>query len=116
MPDIILVHYFRMFLLISDVMVVCLSVVKHLTLTPLLFKFFNTRLHPSASIALDDETSVTWTTEKSRILLVLSAITVYVPYFALCPRLSHRPSPHISNFFYFLLLQIGFLGGLSKPC
>ena len=56
-------------------MVVCLSVVKHLTLTPLLL---NTRLHPSASIPLDDETSVTLTTEKSRILLVLSAITVYL--------------------------------------
>ena len=81
-------------------MVVCLSVVKHLILTPLLFKVFNTRLRPSASIALEDETSVTWTTEKSRILLVLSSITVYVPYFALCPGLSHRPS-QISIFFYF---------------
>ena len=104
------------FFLISAVMVVCRSVVKHLTLTPFFFRFFRTLLHPSASIALDDETSVTCITSKSSTLLVFSSITVYVPYFAQCPGLWHRPSPHISNFGNFLLHLVGCLGGLSKLC
>ena len=90
------------FFLISAVMVARRSVVKRLNLTRF-FKFFSTLLHLSASTALDDDTSVTCTTSKSSTLLVFSSITVYVPYFAQCPGLSYRPSPHISNFGNFFI-------------
>ena len=81
--------------LISDVIVTCLTVVRHLTFIPLSLRFLRTQLHPSASMALDDVTLLTWTTLKS-------TVTIYVPYFTQCPGLSYRPSPHMSNLFDFL--------------
>ena len=58
------------FFLISDVVVTCLSVVKHRTCTLLARTLSSVLLHPSASIAFDEVTSVTWTTLKAGILPV----------------------------------------------
>ena len=61
----------------------CLSVDKHLTGLSLSIRKLRDRLHPSTSMALEDVTSVTWTSWKSMILPVDSSMRVYVPYFAL---------------------------------
>ena len=55
----------------------------------LLWIFSMHLLNPSLPIALLLVTSLTWTIWKS----LSWSIIVYVPYLALCPGLSHRPSP-----------------------
>ena len=92
-PNIELVLQMWKIFFMSDRILTWRSVATTFMLAPLSWIFSIHLLNPSLSIALLLVTSLTWTIWKSIILSLNWSIMVYVPYLALCPGLSHRPSP-----------------------